>query len=81
MCGETLAAIMCLLSGQRSEKMASFQTNLMYFDDCRVVFYISKLTKTSRPSFHQKPLEFLTYPSDNLLYVIRMLKLYLKHCV
>ena len=75
-CGER-AAKMRLLSGKSSEKLGSLQTNSMYIDGCCVIFYISKLTKTSRPNFHQKLLEFLAYPSDNLLCIIRMLKLYL----
>ena len=43
--------------------LSLLQTNSMYIDDRRVIFYILKLTKTSRPNFHQKPLEFLAYPS------------------
>ena len=49
----------------------------MYIDDSRVIFYISKLTKTSRPNFHQKPLQFPSYPSEKAMCVIRIIKLYL----
>ena len=75
-CTKILATIMCLLSGQRSQTLSLLQTNSMYIDDSRVIFYISKLTKTSRPNFHQKPLEFLTYPSEKAICVVRIIKLY-----
>lgn len=57
--------------------LASLQTNSIFVNVCRAIFYIYKLTKTWRSNFHQKPLEFLTYPSDKLLCIVRMLKLYL----
>ena len=44
----------------------------MYIDDSRVIFFISKLT-----NFHKKPLEFLAYPSEKAICVVRIIKLYL----
>ena len=49
----------------------------MHVDDSRVIFYISKLTKTSRPNFHQKPIEILAYPSEKPICVVRIIKLHL----
>ena len=76
-CTKVLAAIMSLISGQRSQALSLLQTNSMYVGDSRVTFYISKLTKTSRPNFHQKLLEFLAYPSEKTICVVRIIKLYL----
>ena len=42
-----------------------------------VVFFSTKLTKTSMPNFHQKALEFLAYPSEKAICVVRIIKLYL----
>ena len=70
-----LATIMCLLGSQRSQTLASLQTNSIYTDEYCVIFDLSKLTKSSRPNFHQKLLEFLAYLSDNLLCVVKMTKL------
>ena len=53
----------------------------MYINDSCAIFYISKLTKTPRPNFHQMPLEFLAYPTGMCCYVlicvVRINKLYL----
>ena len=68
---------MCLLSGQRSLTLSLLQTNSMYIDDSRIIFYISKSTKTPRPNFHQKPLEFLAYLSEKAIRVVSIIKLYL----
>ena len=57
-------------------KLSILQTNSMYIDDSRVFFYISKLTKTLRLNFHQKPIECLPYPSEKAICVVRIIKLY-----
>ena len=72
-----LATIVCLLNGQRLQTLSLLQTNSMYIHDSRVIFYISKLIKASRPNFHQKPLEFLAYPSEKAICVVRTIQLYL----
>ena len=74
---KVLATIMYLLSGQRSQTLSLLQTNLMYIDDSHAIFYRSKSTKTTRPNFHQKALEFLAYPSEKTICVVRIMKLYL----
>lgn len=63
---KNLATLMCLLSGQRSQTMSVLNTKFMYIDDCQCIFYIASLLKTSRPGFHQQPLEFLKYSDQNL---------------
>ena len=72
-----LATMMCLLSGQRSQTLASLSTDCMYLNNSGCVFYISKLLKTSRPKSHQQPIEPKTYPHDVSLYVVALIKLYL----
>ena len=65
------------ISGQRLQTLSLLQTNSVCIDDSRVIFYISKLTKTSRPNFHQKPLEVLAYLSEKTICVVRIIKFYL----
>ena len=72
-----LATMMCLLSGQRSQTLASLSTDCMYLNNSGCVFYISKLLKTSRPKSHQQPIEFKAYPHDVSLCVVALIKLYL----
>ena len=52
-----LATMMCLLSRQRSQTLASLFTDCMHLNNSGCVFYISKLLKTSRPKFHHQPIE------------------------
>ena len=66
---------MCLLSGQRSQTLSSLK---MCIDEHRSIFYISKLLKSTRPGFHQHPLEFVAYPTDKCLCVVRLIRLYLR---
>ena len=69
--------MMCLLSGQRLQTLASLSTDYMYLNNSVCVFYISKLKKTSRPKFHQQPIEFKAYPHDVSLCLVALIKLYL----
>ena len=50
----------------------------MHIDDSHVIFHISKLPKASKPNFNQKPLEFLAYPSEKVISVVKIVKLYLE---
>ena len=77
-CTKALATLMCLLSGQRSQTLSSLKMDTMYIDEHRSIFYISKLLKSTRPGFHQHPLEFVTYPTDKCLCVVRLIRLYLR---
>ena len=74
---KTLATMMCLLRGQRSQTLASLSTDCMHLNNSGCVFYISKLLKTSRPKSHQQPIEFKAYPHDVSLCVVALIKLYL----
>ena len=71
-----LATLMCILSGQRSQTMSLLNINYMHLDESHCIFYIASLLKTTRPGFHQHPLEFMRY-TDQSLCVIIYIKRYL----
>ena len=53
-----LETLIPILSGQRSQPMSLLNTNYMHIDETYCIFYIASLLKTTRPRFHQCPLEF-----------------------
>ena len=65
---ETLTKKLCfllaLLSGQRSQSIGSLRLTHYYIDDTKVVFYIPTILKTTRPGFHQAPLEFRAFTNN-----------------
>ena len=71
-----LATLMCILSEQRSQTMSLLNTNYMHIDQNDCIFYIASLLKTTRPGFHQHPLEFRRY-TDKFLCVITYIRRYL----
>ena len=71
-----LATLMCILSGQRSQTRSLLNINYMYIDENHYIFYIASLLKTTRPGFHQHPLEFRRYTNESLC-VIMYIKQYL----
>ena len=77
-CTKAVATLMCLLSGQRFQTLSALKMDTMYIDEHRSIFYISKLLKSTRPGFHQHPLEFVAYPTDKCLCVVRLIRLYLR---
>ena len=72
-----LVTLLCLLCGQRVQTMAALCTDYMYVDDEKVIFYIPTLLKTTRPVFHQKPLELVAYPDEDIC-PVSFIKRYLK---
>ena len=71
-----LATLMCILSGKRSQSMSLLNTNYMHEDENHCIFYIASPLKTTRPGFHQHPLEFRRF-TDQSLSVITYIKRYL----
>ena len=65
-----LATLMCVLSGQRSQTMSLLDTNYMQIDENQRFFYIASLLKTTRPDFHQDPLEFRRCTDAYLCYYL-----------
>ena len=72
-----LATMMCLLSRQRSQTLASLSTHCLHHNNSGCVFYISKLLKTSRRKSHQQSIEFKAYPHNVSLCIVALIKLYL----
>ena len=49
----------------------------MYIDEHYRIFCIYKLVKSTRPGFHQHPLEFAEFPAEKYFCVVRLISLYL----
>jgi len=74
---ERLVTLLALLSGQRCQTLQFLNLNCMLRQEDRYTFYIASLLKTTRPAFHQMPLEFLAYPHNQKLCVVRNLDEYI----
>ena len=72
-----LATLLCLLSGQRSQSLEELKLDYMYLDNSKVIFYFPVLLKTSRPKFHQAPLEFRAFGVNPVLCPVACLTKYL----
>ena len=46
-----LTALMCILSGQRSQTMSLLNTKYMHVDENHCIFYLASLLKTTKPGF------------------------------
>ena len=71
-----LVTLLCLLSGQRAQSVASLYTNFMHRSESTYTFYIPKILKTTTPVFHQEPLEFQRFTGDSKLCPYDCLDLY-----
>ena len=72
-----LATLLCLLSGQRSQSLELLKLECMHLDKSRAIFYFPVLLKTSRPKFHQAPLEFKAFVMNSVLCPVSCLESYL----
>ena len=72
-----LETMMCHLSGQRPQTLASLSTGCVYLNNSGCVFHISKLLKTSCPNSHKQPVEFNAYSYDFSLCVAALIKSHL----
>ena len=73
-----LCTLLCILSGQRAQTMASLHLGYMHSEEDSIIFYIPTLLKTTTPKFHQKPIEFLAFPHSERMCVVKCLKEYIK---
>ena len=73
-----LVTLMALLSAQRSQTLHVLDINYMHKEEDKYIFYIPILLKTSRPSSHQEPLIFLSFPEDPNICVVKNLNAYLE---
>ena len=72
-----LTTLLCLLSGQRSQSIAYLYQDHMVMDSDTASFYIPKLLKTTTPTFHQDPLEFVAFPPNKRACIMDCLKSYM----
>ncbi len=73
-----LTTLLCILSGQRSQSIASLYMEHMCKTESLYTFFIPKLLKTTTPTFHQEPLEFEAFPQNDKLCVHDCLTEYLE---
>ena len=73
-----LTFLLTLLSGQRCQTVKFFSIKNMEFSDLKCTFVITEKVKQSRVGTHLKPVEFLAYPEDEKLCVIKHLQEYIK---
>ena len=59
-----LTTLLCILSGQRSQSLSVLYLQHMHQEDDVITFFIPKMLKTTTPTFHQQPLEFMRFPYD-----------------
>ncbi len=58
-----IVTLFCLLSGQRDQTFPTIDIRLMDISDDRVICYIGERLKTTRPKFHQSPLDLRAFPN------------------
>ena len=73
-----LCTLLAILSGQRAQTIGAINLDFHHLDpsDTKLVFYIHKVLKTTRPKFHQAPLEFWAFPENVKLCPINCFKEY-----
>ena len=74
-----LSLLLGLLAGQRSQTLSKLDLEYMFLDSSKAIFYFPSLLKTSRPTFHQAPLEFKAFPFNPALCPVKAIKEFL-HC-
>ena len=70
--------LLCLLSGQRCQTIKSLDIDHMNVLPDRYIFHINSKVKQTRPGKHVQPLEFIAYPNEEKLYVVRHLNEYIR---
>ena len=73
-----LATLLCLMYGQRDQIISKLSINHMTLTDEKCTFYVLAILKTTRPGYHQPPIEFLGFPKYEKLSIISTLNVYLK---
>ena len=63
---ERLATLLCILSAQRDQTLQFIDVRNIIQTDSRCTIVIGDLTKSTRPGFHVKPLEFEKYENENI---------------
>ena len=68
-----LATLLGLLSGQRDQTISKLSINDMALTDDKCIFYVSAILKNIRPSYRQAPTEFLGFPKNEKLLLVKQL--------
>ena len=72
-----VATLFCLLSGQRDQTLSAIDVRFISLTEERVICYISRILKTSRPTFHQSPIDFRSYPLCDSICPVKDMQAYL----
>ncbi len=73
-----LVTLLCLLSGQRDQTLTAMDVRLLHVTDNIVVCYIGQGLKSTRPKFHQSPLQFKAFPDSWNICPVYNMNQYLK---
>lgn len=72
-----LVTLFCLLSAQRDQTFSAIDIRCMDVSNDEVVCYITHALKTTRPGFHQTPLNFKAFPNCNYICPVHNTQQYL----
>lgn len=73
-----LTFLLLLLSGQRCQTVSLFSVDKMDLSDTSCIFAVTDKVKQTREGYHIAPVEYLAYPEDERLCVIKYLKEYVQ---
>ena len=76
-----LMMLMLLTTGQRGQTLIACRVDHMDLRVSRAVLWLSTTLKTSKPTFHQAPLEIKAFPDDRRICPFTYLKEYLRRTV
>ena len=73
-----LCTLLCLLSGQRCQTIASLDLNFSDHTSKKFTFAINKVMETTKPGKHQQPIEYYSYQENEKLCVVNCLGGYIR---
>ena len=72
-----LATLFYLLSGKRDQTLSAIDVRFISLSEDRVICYIRQILKTTRPTFHQSPIDFRSYPLRDSICPVKNMQAYL----
>ncbi len=73
--------LFCLLSGQRNQTLSAIDVRFISLTEDRVICYISQILKTTRPNFHQSPIDFRSYLLCDSIGPVKNMQAYLSRSI
>ena len=70
-----LCILLCLLSNQRCQNIASLDLNFGIHSSVKFTFAINKVMKTTKPGKHQQPIQYYSYQENERLSVVNWTEL------